>query len=730
MAAGRVLALLCLTGLACFARAEKGSGAVVSRVVTLIEELKAKIVADGKAEQKMYDKYACWCETTSARKANDIHQAMADIKSLGAKILSNKGLVATRAMEISQISKSMAENQKTQAEATGIRDKENAAYTENKAMMEQTLNALERAIEVLSGAGTKTALLQMDKPKDELTLLRTAATLHTAVKMLPIDHQLSPKQLSALESFTRDPAEYYDQKAEKKASYSPASATIQGILKDMYDTFAMNLEKSTETEATQFKNYESVSSVAAKEMKSLSDTKAKKEGEKADAEKVQADTEQELDDTKAQLEASISLFDNTKKVCTSKAAEWNERVRARTEELSGINKALEILTSDDAKALFNKAIKPGKETFLQVASVQGTSKPEVRNRVYNTIKKAATASNSLRLASLAASVRESGHFDIVVQSVEKMISELEKEQKDDFDHKDWCKEETFKNEQEASRYEYAIEKLNGKLAKFHAEVEELEATRTQTIKEIRDVRDQIAKMEDKRNEEHAVFQGKKADDEGASQLLAAAIESLSAFYKNNDTGMGEVQGSINFLQKREPVFEVSADQAPDASFSSAGKSTGASKGIISTLTMIKEDLDDEIANGVKEDIEAQTLFEEELNAAKTLKQDLINKKTNLEEAISAANDEIDAHNEEKADRTADRDAEHEYLWSIKPDCTWIMNTFDDRRKKRDTEIAGLRESIGMLQGAMEEANAGGEAMSLAQKQVAFDDNAFGHATPF
>merc|ERR1719355_364073 len=103
------------------------------------------------------------------------------------------------------------------------------------------------------------------------------------MKRLPLGHQLSAKQLSVLSAFTRDPAEYYDQKAEKKASYSPASATIHGILKDMYVSFVMNLEKSTETEATQFKNYESVSSVAAKEMKSLSDTKAKMEGEKADA---------------------------------------------------------------------------------------------------------------------------------------------------------------------------------------------------------------------------------------------------------------------------------------------------------------------------------------------------------------------------------------------------------------------------------------------------------------
>jgi hypothetical protein len=725
MAADRTVVVLCLLSLAGIGRAAQGSGAVVGRVVTLIEDLKAKIVADGKAEQKMYDKYACWCEGTSARKANDIHKAMADIKALGAKILSNKGLVATRASEISELSKQMKENQRTQDEATSIRQKENAAYSEMKAQMEQTLNALERAIEVLSGAGTKTALLQMGKPKDELTLLRTAAVVHSAIKQLPDEQALSPMQLSMLETFTNDPAEFYDQKAEKKNSYSPASATIQGILKDMYDTFAMNLEKSTETEATQYKNFENVMSAQAKEMKTLSDTKTKKEGEKADAEKVQADTEQELDDTKTQLEASIALFDNTKKICTSKAAEWNERVRARTEELSGINKALEILTSDDAKALFNKAIKPGKETFLQISSVQGVSKPEVRNKVYSVLKNAATASKSLRLASIAATVRASGHFDVVVEAVEKMISDLEKEQKDDFNHKDWCKEETFKNEQEASRYEYKIEKLNGKLAKFHAEVDELEATRAQTIKEIADVRDDIEKMEDKRKEDRATFEGKKADDEGASQLLAAAIESLSAFYKNNDTGMGEIQGSINLLQKsKEPVFEVSADQAPDASFSSAGKSTGASKGIISTLTMIKEDLDDEIANGIKEDVETQTRFEEQLTSAKTLEQDLINKKTDLEESISAANDEIDAHNQEKADRQGDLDAEHEYLWSIKPDCTWILNTFDDRRKKRDTEIAGLRESIGMLQGAMEEANAGGEAMALTQKQVSFDDSSF------
>merc|ERR1719482_1822609 len=259
--------------------------------------------------------------------------------------------------------------------------------------METTLNALQRGIEVLTGSGTKTALLQTE-PKDEMTLLSVAVGVHQAIKMLPSDHVLSQKQIALVSAFAKDPAEFYDQKAEKKASYNRASATIQGILKDMYDTFSMDLEKSTETEATQQKNFEAVSAVNAEEMSLLIASRTKKEIEKAEAEKVQADAEQDLDDTKLAMEASVALFDKTKKICTSKAAEWNERVRARTEELAGIDKALEILTSDDAKALFNKAIKAGKETFLQVGS-SNNIKPDVQMKLYNVLKKTATASHSL-----------------------------------------------------------------------------------------------------------------------------------------------------------------------------------------------------------------------------------------------------------------------------------------------------------------------------------------------
>merc|ERR1719201_1723244 len=194
-----------------------------------------------------------------------------------------------------------------------------------KTEMETTLSALQRAIEVLAGAGTKTAMLQTVASE---TLLSVAKGVDKIVKKMPnIDKLLSPKQLKLIKEFTRDPAEFYDQKAQKAASYNPASATIMGILKDMYDTFSANLETSTETEAVAYKNYESLMGVKANEMATLTKTRQKKEEAKAAAEKDQADNQISWEDATKALKEDTAFFDMTKKNCMAKADEWSERVR-------------------------------------------------------------------------------------------------------------------------------------------------------------------------------------------------------------------------------------------------------------------------------------------------------------------------------------------------------------------------------------------------------------------
>merc|ERR1719487_477831 len=125
--------LLAVLALALFASASAGSvsastGSPVEKVVELLTDLKTRIVTDGEIEQKAYDKYACWCENTSKRKANAIVQAKADLRALGQSILKLKGLVATRNAEIAELKADIKENQAAQDQATSVRNKENAAY--------------------------------------------------------------------------------------------------------------------------------------------------------------------------------------------------------------------------------------------------------------------------------------------------------------------------------------------------------------------------------------------------------------------------------------------------------------------------------------------------------------------------------------------------------------------------------------------------------------------------
>merc|ERR1719331_3710243 len=147
-----------------------------------------------------------------------------------------------------------------------------------------------------------------------------------------------------------------------------SSKAHEGMLGDMYLTFSDNLESSTLDEANQNADFEKMYASLEKENNKMKKTRARKETEKAEAEAMLADTTKAYDDTEKQMKADTEFFDQTKEACQSKHEEWEVRKEMRSQELDGINQALEILTSDDARALFAKSIKPGVETFLQIAS--------------------------------------------------------------------------------------------------------------------------------------------------------------------------------------------------------------------------------------------------------------------------------------------------------------------------------------------------------------------------
>merc|ERR1719197_914975 len=129
---------------------------------------------------------------------------------------------------------------------------------------------------------------------------------------------------------------------------------------------------ATNTEATKNRNYEEFMEEKAKELADLEALKAEKEADKAKAEEDLADTTQEYDDTEAQMKVDIEFFDETKKSCKEKHDEWVTRSDLREEEIAGVAKAIEILSTDEARELFATSIKAGKEVKADDSYDTGT----------------------------------------------------------------------------------------------------------------------------------------------------------------------------------------------------------------------------------------------------------------------------------------------------------------------------------------------------------------------
>jgi len=697
------LVLVCacaLVGLSSGSVSLTSTGSPVERIVKLLETLKAKTEGDGKAEQQIYDKYACWCEKTTTRKANDIVQAQEDLRSLGQRILKLKGKIATRTAEIAELTENIKDNEEEQEHLTAVRQKQNKAWAEESEEVKQALAALQDAIKVLSEATTPkgAALIQSTQQ------MMSKNAVKSVIDTLPSKVDMPRERMALLSEFV-----------SAKAGYAPQSATIQGMLGDMYLTFSNNLESSTMDEANQNADYEKMYATLEKQNNEFKATRARKETEKAEAEAMLADTTKAYDDTEKQMKADMEFFDQTKEACQSKHEEWTVRKEMRDAELDGINKALEILTSDEARELFAKSIKPGVETFLQIASSPSLLQDSVNApaaRAYNALKGQVKKSHSIRLAALAVQIRSSkaGHFDEVIKAIDEMLKTLQEEGADDLAKKTQCLDEYQEITKTVKDLDWQIKNNLAKIAKLEKLIELRTKEKEETIAKIKETKQYMSDITDERKEENEAYLQAKKDDEDAKDLLEKAKEAFTKFYKEQGVKMGPIQGSVKLLQE-EPAFERSADDAPDATFSKKGNNKVQGKGIVSLFDYIIEDLEDELANEKKAEAKSQEEYEAEMATAQKLVDDLEEKKVTLEGIIAKRKEDKEEENKDMKENNKDRDAELKYEAKIKPDCDWILKAFDQRAAARAAEMDGLTTAKEFLAGKT----------ALVQKTSKFDD---------
>merc|ERR550514_1807566 len=128
------------------------------------------------------------------------------------------------------------------------------------------------------------------------------------------------------------------------------------------------------------------------------------------------------------------------------------------------------------------------------------------------------------------------------------------------------------------------------------------------------------------------------------------------------------------------------------------KATGSASGIIGILEVIESDFSRNLAESTVNEEQAQELYDKTTQENKVTKatkeQDVKYKtkeKTDLTKMVSEAKTDLEG-------TQAELDAVLEYWDKLKEQCIAKPETYEERRRRREAEIAGLKEALSILEG--------------------------------
>jgi len=604
-------------------------------------------------DQEIYDQMSCWCKTNDREKSKAIKDAEQLIDQLQSRIEELTAQSSRLNTEIENLQEEVAENQASLDKATALREKQLAEFNQEEKDMLGAISALKQAVTVLSKHHS--ALLQ------ESDLISVASSLHRQMQKFAevFAEVVSPSQRRLLQSFVQQPM---------GSSYNSQSGEIYGILQNMQETFEANLSDAQKAELTHQQNFEQLKASKEEEISAGNAQIDKKSGELAEADENNANSKEQVEDTKSSLSADEQFLMNLKEQCAMTDKEWEQRQKARQEEIQSVSKALEILSSDDAHDNFTKTF----NSFVQLSDERVQEAKQV-------LKAAAAKFHNPQLSNLANKVRLNA-FTKVKAAIDQMVEELLKQKEDEIKHKDWCAASLNTNESQTKQTgrnkqdeQARADALDSKIKNLEGEIEKLTA-------EIADMKVQLKRAGEDREKENKEFQTTVEDQRETKRLLSQALNVLKGVYA------------------KKALLQQPAGPPPPSGFKGY-KQNAQSGGVITMIQQIIDDAEAMEKEAIRDETDAQQAYEDfvketnrsisekrkgRTNAASTKAE----AEENLVEAnqnIKGLNVELDGLGNEKSD--------------IKKSCDFVLKNFDIRQQARDEEVEALRQAKAILSGS-------------------------------
>jgi len=681
----------------------------VEKVIQLLEDLKAEVVADGEAEAKTYDEYACFCKDTTGKKSDSILSGQDNIESLSAEIGAKTAEKEETEAAVQQRKKELEEHEAKLAETKALLEKKAAEYEAAAADLSKAISSLEGAIKALEASKPTAFLLQRAGVEQSLALADALALIDSA-SMQKVGTFLQAG--SAV-----DPAD-----PEYKFRSQGIIDILEKLLKDYQ---AHKAELDAEWEKTKSSLEEMIASL---EGQIEEDQRFIKEGE----EHIQSLIEQIADARESLVEAESLLKDDQAYLkdltaqCEDRAKDYDQRSAQRAGEIEALTKALEILSGTvqgldedvNKRALLQASavLKPQSSlSFVQVASTEASARVVLGSLLRRAQASAAVSvadarkgqaveflgAEGKRLHSavlMALAARASADpFAKVKELIQKLIERLIREAASEATKKGFCDTEIGKAESDRDFRWADVKKLNSELASLEVKLEEL----TTEVGMLGDAMTEIDGAYKKSSALRGEIKAENIEDiEKAKEGLAAVKEAilvLKAYYKQ--------AAKAEVLLQYSPVEDDTSGPGFEGAYK--GKQQKAT-GIIGILEVIKSDFERTIKKTTAEEkAQAAEFVEFERasksdysgkNMTKTLNsQDIVTTKATIEKKM--------------ADLKMNRDLLDEALKvyeELVPACVDTGMTYEERVQAREDEIEALKKALCILDTDGVEPDCGGK----------------------
>jgi hypothetical protein len=627
----------------------------IEKVIQMMSDLEGKIIGEGKECQKTYDEFAEWCEDRSKNLGFEIKTGKAQVADLSATIQDETAKTDAATSKIDDLSADIASDEADLKAATKIREKEAADFAAEEKELTEVIDMLERAIAILEKEMAGGASMMQLKSANNLE-----QALDVMVKASAIS-QADGSRLAALVQTQSDDSDS-DMGAPAAEVYESKSGGIVDTLNGLLEKAQGQLDAATKAETSAKNKYDLLKQSLEDEIKyankDMDDTKKAL----AESGEIKAAAEGDLAVTQKALAEDIKALGDLHSDCMTKAQDFEAETTSRGEELKAL-------------AMAKKAVKDntGGATGQTYSFVQLQSSTDLKNfEVVRLIKDLARKQHASALAQLASrmssAIRLNHGADVFAKikgMISDMIEKLEKEQAEAAELKQWCDKEIAESTAKKEDATAIFEKLSTKIDSKTAQSKKLKEEVATLQKELAELAKTQAEMDKIRADEKATYEKNKPEMEAGLKGVKLALKILNDYYAKADKG------------------HSSAD--------------GAGSGIIGMLEVIESDFTKGLTEMVAAEQTAAATYENETkeNAIeKTTKQQDVKYKTKEAAGLDKAVAELSTDREGVESELA---AVNEYLESLDKKCTYKVESYEERKARREAEINGLKEALDILE---------------------------------